>query len=321
MRVLITGITGFAGGHLAQALLQRGDSELFGFSRKKDWPQFLSHFASSITLQAVDYQNPDNLRNHLQQINPDRIYHLAGYASVGKSFHEPEQAWRGNLIATKNLYDAIVGWGGSPKILFVSSGLVYGEARLEGNLRNEESPFYPVDPYALSKATADLLSFQYSRFPGLTIFRARPLNHIGPGQSAQYSISNFARQIAAIEQRQLPPVLNTGPLSARRDFCDVRDIVQAYSLIMEKGRNGEAYNLASGNVFSIQEVLNRLLKWTDISIEVKSEENLRRPTEPNEVIVSTEKVHQEIGWNPSTLLDQTLLDLLNFWRTALKQAK
>src|SRR5438552_3597911 len=149
--------------------------------------------------------------------------------------------------------------GGKPRILYVGSGQVYGEPQHPDQAFEEGSPLCPSSPYAASKAAADLASFQYARAPGLDIIRVRPFNHIGPRQSPEFAVSHFAKQIADIERKRRPPLLETGNLSSLRDLTDVRDMVRAYVLLMEKGRTGEAYNAAAGEVHSMQSVLDRLL--------------------------------------------------------------
>ena len=202
--------------------------------------------APHMTLRACDLCDRDAVEAALRDIRPQQIYHLAGYAQVGRSFDEPDVAWSGNLTATRALYEATARWGGRPRILFVGSGLVYGDPDGPDQSQDENCLLRPNSPYAASKAAADLLSYQTAVNPGLDIVRARPFNHIGPRQSSQFAVANFARQAAAIERGELPPVLETGNLGSRRDMTDVRDTVAAYVLLMQKGRSGEAYNVGSG---------------------------------------------------------------------------
>src|SRR5207248_6421611 len=183
------------------------------------------HLAGRLPLVDCDLCNGKHVEAVLRDVRPQAIYHLAGYASAGRSFAEPDAAWTGNLTATRSLYEAIIRWGGRPRILFVGSGQVYGEGGSCEIAQNEEGVLRPSSPYAASKAAADLASYQYSRAPGLDIVRARPFNHVGPRQSADYAIANFARQVAAIARGLQPPVLETGNLESRRDLSDVRDVV------------------------------------------------------------------------------------------------
>ena len=215
--------------------------------RRPVWPEHWRHLADRVSLHGCDLAIRPAVEALLRQIRPDRVYHLAGYARTGQSYQEPDAAWAGNLEATRNLYEAIVHWGGRPRILHVSSGLVYGHPHSADALVDETSPLQPASPYAASKAAADLAAFQYSRSPGLAIVRARPFNHTGPRQSAEFAVPNFARQIVAIEQGRQPPRVETGNLDSHRDLTDVRDMVRAYLLLMERGKAGEVYNVGSGD--------------------------------------------------------------------------
>jgi GDP-4-dehydro-6-deoxy-D-mannose reductase len=314
MRVLVTGITGFAGSHLADALLGKGSVELYGTSR---------HAVSSDKATPGVLQRTCNLGDVaalealIRVVEPEQIYHMAGYANAGLSLREPHEAWAGNLTATLNLYEAVQLWGGKPRILFVGSGLVYGDPDSPDRAQDERDVLKPVSPYASSKAAADLASYQHARSEQLDIIRARPFNHIGPRQSTQYAVAHFAQQIAAIEQGRQRPVLVTGNLSAQRDFTDVRDVVAAYILLMDRGRTGEAYNIGSGTTHSVQSVLEQLLRWAACPIEVQQQNALLRTSETSIVRADASKLRRETGWQPRFALEQTLKDTLEYWRTTL----
>ena len=265
-------------------------------------------------LRVCDLGERKGIEAILREAQPEQIYHLAGYANTGQSFREPDAAWAGNLSTTRNLYEALIRWGGRPRVLFISSGLVYDAPGAPGERVNEDCPLRPVSPYAASKAAADLASYQYSRAPGLDIVRVRPFNHIGPRQSPEYAIANFARQIAAIEKGRQPPLVETGDLTPRRDLTDVRDISQAYVLLMEKGRTGEAYNAGSGIAWSMQEVLDRLVALARVSVEVKQKAQKMRLTETSVLLADCTRLQRETGWQPRFSLEQTLLDTLDYWR-------
>ena len=312
-RILVTGVTGFAGSHMAEALLARGGAAIFGLNRHTAWPAHLAHLTGHVGLSECDLTDSAAVEAVLREVQPRQIYHLGGYAQAGRSFQEPDAAWAGNLTATRSLYDAVVRWGGRPRILFVGSGLVYGNAETSDAIQHEDTPLRPNNPYAASKAAADLVSYQYSCHPGLDIVRARPFNHVGPRQSAQYAIAHFAKQVAAVQRGQAPPVLETGDLSPRRDLTDVRDVIAAYVLLMEKGRKGEAYNIASGQTVSMREVLARLIALAGVAVEVRQRGDLLRATELNVASVDTSKLRRETGWAPRYTLDQTLAETLAFW--------
>jgi GDP-4-dehydro-6-deoxy-D-mannose reductase len=312
-RTLVTGITGFAGCFLAEALLGRGE-KVVGLSRQATWPADWVHLRSRIPLFACDLCDGVSVEALLREVQPARIFHLAGYSHVGASFREPEAAWAGNLTATRQLCEAVIRWGGSPRILYVGSGLVYGPAQEAGTPRHELMPLLPDSPYAASKAAADLACYQYTCAPGVDIVRARPFNHIGPFQSDQFAIPNFARQLVAIERGECPRVLQTGNLSPQRDLTDVRDTVAAYLLLADKGRYGEAYNIGSGQSYSMQTVLERMLALTGLKVELEQRIDLLRPSEPAEIRVDAGKLRRETGWAPRYTLDQTLADTLEAWR-------
>ncbi|HZV07409.1 MAG TPA: GDP-mannose 4,6-dehydratase [Gemmataceae bacterium] len=314
MRILVTGVTGFAGGHLAEALLAQGGHRLVGVARRPVWPDAWGHLAGRVELHECDVCAGEPLERILRAVQPEHIYHLAGYPHVGRSFQEPDAAWQGNLTATRSLYDAVIRWGGRPRILFVGSGLVYGDSIAGQHGCTENDLLLPDNPYAASKAAADLVSYQYTRSPKLDIVRVRPFTHIGPRQSPQFAVSSFARQLAAIERRRQPPVLETGNLRPSRDLTDVRDVVAAYMLLMERGRIGDVYNVASGKDYAIGTVLERLIALSGVAVEVRQKSNLLRETDAATVRANAEKLRRETGWSPRFTLDQTLTDLLTYWR-------
>jgi GDP-4-dehydro-6-deoxy-D-mannose reductase len=314
MRVLVTGVTGFAGGHLAEALLAAGGVDLLGVGRRALWPPELRHLEGRVPLQACDLCDGAAVESALSQFRPEQIYHLAGYANAGRSQHEPAAAWAGNLTATLTLYDAVRRWGGRPRVLYVGSGLIYGDPPSPDHAFGEEDLPRPTNPYAASKAAADLASYQVTRSPGLEVVRVRPYNHIGPRQSPEYAVAHFAQQIIAVERGQKPPVMETGNLSPRRDLTDVRDMARAYLLLMERGRSGEAYNAGTGQAHAIGDVLNRLLHLSGQKVELRQRQDLVRAADTTVVRADAAKLRRETGWAPRFALDQTLADTLDYWR-------
>jgi GDP-4-dehydro-6-deoxy-D-mannose reductase len=314
MRILITGVTGFAGGYLAESLLEKTDVTLAGITREMRWRLDLLHLANRVDLEAFDLCDGGRIESMLRRFQPEQIYHLAGYAHVGKSFQEPHVAWNGNLTSTVALYDAVHRWGGKPRILYVSSGQIYGEPESPDQAFDERSPLRPSSPYGSSKAAADLTSYQYTRSPGLDIVRVRPFNHIGPRQSPEFAVANFAKQIADIERKRRPAILETGNLTPLRDLTDVRDMVRAYLMIMEKGRTGEVYNAAAGEVHSMQSVLDRILRLAHVHVEVRERAAQVRANDTSAIRANTGKLRREIGWTPIITLDHTLADTLEYWR-------
>lgn len=310
---LVTGITGFAGCFLARALLDQGE-DVVGFSLHGRWPAPWRQLEERIELYKGDLCDGKTIEDLLALKRPDRIFHLAGFARPGTSFREPDAAWAGNLTATRQLCEAVLRWGGRPRILFVGSGLLYGPASQPGVAVTEDTPLRPDTPYAASKAAADLACYQYTCSHGLDIVRARPFNHVGPLQSAEFAIANFARQIVAIQRGQMPPILTTGNLSSQRDLTDVRDMVNAYVLLAEHGRTSEAYNIGVGRTYSMQMVLDQLLSLAQLQVEVQQSPDLLRPTEPGSIRVDASKIRRETGWKPRYSLEETLWDILEAWR-------
>jgi GDP-4-dehydro-6-deoxy-D-mannose reductase len=313
MRVLVTGATGFAGGHLVEALLARGDT-VIGIGRRSAWPDELRHLSGRVDLRSGDLADGSAVEALVRDFRPEQIYHLAGYSLPGRSFQEPDAAWAGNLTATRILYDAVVRWGGKPRILFVGSGLIYGNSMSADVALDENTSLRPNSPYAASKAAADLMSYQYSCQPGLDIVRVRPFNHIGPRQSPQFAVAGFARQFAAIQAHRAPPQLVTGDLTPSRDLTDVRDVVAAYLLLLERGRSGEVYNLASGQVVSMQNVVDRLTAIVGVKVELRRSEDRLRASDVNIMRVDASKLRNAVGWRPQFTLDETLSEILAYWR-------
>jgi GDP-4-dehydro-6-deoxy-D-mannose reductase len=319
MRILVTGATGFVGRHLADALLAAGGGELFGLSLHGGCELPPGTPARWLRLYDVDLCDGPRVEAVLWEVSPEQVYHLAGYADAGRSYEEAEAAWRGNLTATRSLYDAILRWGGRPRILAVSTGAVYGEPTEPDRPVDERTVLRPNSPYAASKAAADLAGYQYACCWGLDVVRVRPFNHVGPGQSPRYAVANFARQIAAIEQGRQPPVLRTGNLWTERDLTDVRDVVRAYLALMARGERGEVYNLGSGRTLPMRTYLDHLLALSSVPIRVETDPSLQRRVETTTVRVDASLLRRTTGWAPAYPLEQTLADTLADWRQRLAE--
>lgn len=312
MRILLTGATGFVGRHF----LAFGRDEFIGVARHEP----IQPLPGQIPLHCLDLAQSDAVRSVLKHTKPDAIVHLAGYADVGGSFDDDEAAWAGNLAATLSLYKAIENWGGRPRILFVSSGAVYGAALSHREVCDESTPLLPNSPYAASKAAADLASYQAYCHPGLPIIRVRPFNQIGPGQSNRYSVAAFAGQIARIEAGLVPPVLETGNLDGTRDLTDVRDMVRAFRLLLDFGEPGEVYNAGRGTAVTMRSVVDELIQLSGQAIGVRVQPDRVRPQEANPAAISTEKLCAATGWKPAIRLRESLSAVLDDWRRIVKTA-
>jgi GDP-4-dehydro-6-deoxy-D-mannose reductase len=318
MRILITGITGFVGGHLVDHLVATGGHTLFGVSREAQWPAQLAHLTPHAALYSADLKDPASAEQVVRETRPEWIVHLAGYANTGGSFRDPDRAWADNLTATRTLYDVIALSGLRPRTLFVSTGLIYGEPDRPDGACDEFTTLKPASPYAASKAAADLVSYQYTRSAGLDIVRVRLFNQIGPRQSADFAVPNFARQIAAAEAGRQPPVIETGDLSAKRDITDVRDIVASFPLLLERGVRGEAYNAARGDSYRMQDLLERLVSMARVPVRVNQKIEPGRKADTAVTVADVRKLRAATGWQPRIPLDRSLADVLDYWRAVAK---
>jgi len=314
MRILVTGATGFVGGHLTDLLLATGGADIHGVARRAAWAPELAHLASHVPLHATDLTDRAIVESVLGDVKPEQIYHLAGYAKSGPSVREPDAAWTGNLAATRALFDAVVAWGGSPRIVAVTSGMIYGANERPDVACGESAPLRPDNPYACSKAAADLLAYQVTRWPGLDVVRVRPFNQIGPRQAAEFAVASFASQLARIERGEQSPRLSVGNLDTYRDFTDVRDMADAYRRVMESGVRGETYNAASGVPVRIGDVLDQLRAMCRCPVEVVTAADRLRPSDAAVLTGDSGKLRQATGWRPRYSLQQTLRDTLDYWR-------
>lgn len=308
-RNLVTGANGFVGRYLVDALLARGET-VVGLTRGR----------SPARNAAAEWYSCDLVEGDVaavvRETRPTRIYHLAGFSDAGASVREPEAARRDNLHATRRLLDGVRASGLSPRLLYVSSGLVYGRSDDQAAPFDEESPLRPETPYAQSKVAAEQAVAAFGRDSGVEAVLARPFNHTGPGQSPRFAIPGFARQLALIARGAEPPVLKTGNLDVERDLSDVRDVVAAYLLLMERGTPGEAYNLASGASVSMRNVVARMVELSGLRVEVRICETLVRPNDPARVRVAVDKLRR-LGWSPRYTLDDTLRDTMAAWRQGI----
>ena len=259
MKALITGISGFAGSYLTEFLLDKG-YEVFGTFYDKSTFSNLDGFIDRITLYQCDIRNYDSMKKIIEKNQPDEVYHLAAISFVPTSLKDPKLTFDTNLYGTLNLYQAVIKQKINPKILFIGSADEYGVVNKHDLPIKEECPLRPMNPYSISKVSADFLSYAYFKNYNLKIIRVRPFNHIGPRQSLEFACSSFAKQIVEIEKGLEGPIIKVGNLEAKRDFTDVRDMVRAYWLAMQKGETGKVYNICSGRAVQIKELLNNLLE-------------------------------------------------------------
>jgi GDP-4-dehydro-6-deoxy-D-mannose reductase len=313
MRVLITGINGFVGGHLAEYLLQAGEYEIWGVALEETLR--LSHLRDQVQVLQVDLSNREQTVAAIGQVRPQVIFHLAGQAFVPESFQDPAGTLSTNIMAQLHILLALQEHTIPARVLVVGSYEEYGHITPDDLPIDENTPLRPASPYGVSKIAQDMLALQYHISHRLDVVRVRPFNHIGPRQNNRFVASSFARQIAMIEQGRQPPVLSVGNLSAQRDFTDVRDMVRAYALAVEHGESGQVYNIGSGQAVSIQHLLDTLLGASKQPIEVRQDPQRMRPVDMPVVVCDASRFRAHTGWQPQIAFAQTLRDILDEWRT------
>jgi len=314
VRVLITGISGFVGRHLAQHCAERGDV-IFGVARRAIGDS--ESLGMARVLQA-DLRDRTATRSALQASRPDVVYHLAAQSNVPEAWADPAATITNNIAAEANLLQSLVDMDHRGAIV-VSAGSseCYGRIQPEDNPIRESTPLRPVNPYGVSKAAQDLLGYQYFASHGLHIVRMRPFNHIGPGQSDAFVVPAFAKQIAEIELGRREAIMVVGNLDAIRDFTDVRDIVEGYRLAAERAIPGEAYNVGSGAGIAIRSILDELRALSSASIRVETSEELLRPSDQPRIVCDSTKFRDATRWAPIIPLRDSLQDVLAWWREKL----
>ncbi len=318
MRVLVTGASGFVGGHLVELLSESGDS-VVGLSSGGRWPADLAHLDRLARLEAFDLADgtlTDDLAERIARKAPEVIYHLAAQANPRDSIEDPRGTWALNLGGTLNLLEAVRATEVRPRILLVGSGVSYGDPAPEHLPVSEACPLRPNNPYAASKAAADLLGLQTHLSSGLDVLIARPFNHAGPRQSDRYVLSSFARQVAEIEAGHRDRI-EVGNLDVVRDFTDVRDIVRAYRLLAERGTPGEVYNIGTGRDVKLSTMLETLQKLARVPVEVHVDPDRLRPVDQPRLLANAQKIREATTWEPRYSTEQTLADMLNHWREKL----
>jgi GDP-4-dehydro-6-deoxy-D-mannose reductase len=250
----------------------------------------------------------------LEQANPDVIFHLAAQPLVSTSHRDPWGTLETNIRMQLNVLEGVARVRPACRVLVVGSGEEYGLVAAKDLPIDEDTALRPLNAYATSKVTQDLLGLQYHLARNLDVVRVRPFNHIGPRQRVGFVAPDFASQIAAIELGQQSPTIRVGNLEACRDFCDVRDVVQAYLLLVTSGDSGQVYNVGSGESHAIQELLDTLLGISRISIEVVPDPGRMRPSDVPNVVCDATRIREKTGWDPEIPFEQSLSDILDYWR-------
>ncbi|MVX62879.1 NAD-dependent epimerase/dehydratase family protein [Clostridium chromiireducens] len=306
MKALITGVNGFVGNYLSKYLIEQGYT-VYGTVIEDNVVM------ENVNIQKMNLLNKEEVSETIKSINPDYIYHLAGQSAVGLSWKEPTLTMNVNINGTINLLDAVRENNIDTKVLIIGSSDQYGVIKPEDCPISEEHILNPSSPYAISKTTQEQVAKLYISSYKMNIMMVRAFNHIGPMQSKNFVVSDFASKIAEIE-KGAEPVIRVGNLEAYRDFTDVRDIVMGYGMLMESGEVGEIYNIGSGNAYKIQDVLDILLSLSTTKIKVEIDTEKLRPSDVPIIQCDNSKIRAHINWAPEYDIKNTLKDTLDYWR-------
>lgn len=311
--ILVTGGTGFAGRHLLQALIDQGFQNLhtthFG---RSVLPDVCTH--PSVQVHKVDLTDAEKVAEVVREVQPAQVYHLASFAAVGKSFEQAQALMNNNIMLQLHILNAVKNHSPEASVLTIGSAEEYGRIpqSYQEKKIDEGCPFNPVNPYAVTKVTQDLLAQAFYFSYKLNIVRARPFNHIGEGQSVEFVVPAFASQIVAIERGQ-QDALMVGNLDSIRDFTDVKDMVNAYIVLMNQGEVGEVYNIGSGQGWKIRQVLDMLLSYSTQQITVEVDTTRLRPSDVAYFVADNTKITQ-LGWKPQIPIEETLQRIISEWR-------
>ncbi len=320
MKAFITGITGFAGSHLAEYILdQQPGVEVFGSYRWRSRMDNIAHLGERVQLLECELRDFASVLAALERARPDYVFHLAAQSFVPASWTAPSETLVTNIVGQTNIFEAVRVLKLDPAIQIACSSEEYGLVLPDEVPIKEENPLRPLSPYAVSKVGQDYLAYQYFQSYGLRTVRTRGFNHTGPRRGEVFVSSNFARQVARIEAGLQEPVVRVGNLDSIRDFTDVRDMVRAYWLAAERGRPGEVYNVASGHGVTVRELLERLLSMARIEVKVEIDPERLRPSDVEVLIGDSSKFRADTGWEPRIPFAQTLADLLDYWRERVAQ--
>ena len=319
MRALITGITGFAGSHLVEYLLEHQPQvEIFGSYRWRSPRENIQHLLDKIHLVEMDQGDLNSVTEALEKIRPDYIFHLAAQSFVPTSWSAPAATLDTNIIGQTHIFEAVRRLELDPVIQIACSSEEYGLVYPEETPIKETNPLRPLSPYAVSKVGQDYLAYQYYQSYGIKAIRTRGFNHTGPRRGEVFVTSNFAKQLTTIEAGLAEPVIRVGNLDAVRDFTDVRDTVRAYWLAVTKAKPGEVYNICSGTGITIRELLDRLIALTEVEVEIQTDPERMRPSDVEILIGDCSKFHADTGWEPEIPFDKTLKDTMDYWRERIR---
>ncbi|MBU0973571.1 MAG: GDP-mannose 4,6-dehydratase [Proteobacteria bacterium] len=321
MKVLITGITGMTGSHLAEYLLSRKNVEVHGTFRWRNSREYLAGFEKKLILHECDLRDAHGVDSVVREVRPDQIYHLAAESSVANSWKNPDQTITNNITCQLNVFEAVRQLDLDTRILVTGSSEAYGLVDETDLPVGEDMGFKPLSPYGVSKVSQDVLAYQYFKSYGMDIVRVRVFNLTGPRQNDTFSLSSFARQIAEIQALKREAVLQVGNLEARRDFTDFRDVVRAYWLALDLGVPGEVYNIGSGKSRKLEDALGILLDISQVNLTIMQNPDRMRPSDIPRMVCDNSRFCSATGWRREINFQETLRDLLGYWQVLMGYKK
>jgi GDP-4-dehydro-6-deoxy-D-mannose reductase len=307
--ILVTGATGFAGSHLLDLLV--ADAAPVVAWHRPNGRRGAPHPSGRVRWAPMDMLDRAAVTHAIAALLPASIYHCAGAAHVGRSWENTRQTLELNVLGTHYLLEAVRTTCPDAQVLVPGSALVY---RPSTGAMTEDTPVCPESPYGVSKLAQEMRGARAHRVDGSHVLLPRAFNHTGPGQAPTFVTSGFAQQVAAIEAGERLPVIEVGNLESRRDLTDVRDTVRAYQLIMERGIPGRVYNVCSGRAHRVGDLLQALVDRARVKVDIKVDPGRVRPMDNPLVLGDPARLRDETGWEPRIPIEQTLEDLLAFWR-------
>ncbi|KQC04924.1 MAG: hypothetical protein APR54_08600 [Candidatus Cloacimonas sp. SDB] len=321
--ILITGISGFVGGHYCSFLCNnRKDWTIHGISRSKPSWDFIhdkDSILNSVHFHQADLLDEEKIHELIKEIRPDYILHLAAFSSVAESWQKPRAAFQNNTNAFLNVIESIRALNYQCRILSVGSSEEYGIVDQETLPLKEESYSRPANPYAVARLSQEYLANIYMRGFNMDICCTRSFNHIGPGQQPKFVISSIARQFAEIIVKEMPPIIEIGDDTIVRDFIDIDDVVRAYDAIFKRGMRGEIYNVCNGCGYSIAQIIAIYSKILDQPIRIEQQENLIRPIDNPVIIGNNEKITDHTGWKPRIKIKESLEKIYEYWQIKISR--
>jgi GDP-4-dehydro-6-deoxy-D-mannose reductase len=314
MRVLVTGITGLIGSHLAEWLLTQPEIEVVGFKRWRSPERNIQHLRGRIAVLEGDIEDPYAVAHAIERAQPDRIFHLAAQSYPAESWNAPATTLEANIMGTLHVLEAARRIVPDARVLVAGSAAAYGLIAPDEVPIREDRPLRPVSPYGVSKAAQEMLAYQAAKSYGQQIYITRSFIHLGPRQDARPAAQTFARQIALAERGLQPPVVEVGNLDVRRDFLDVTDAVRAFWSVVERGAPAEPYNVCSGVAPTIQELLDLYVAQSRVAVEVRRDPARMRPADEPVLLGDNAKLRAATGWQPTVPLATSTAHILKYWR-------